>query len=181
MKLCLTCQNVFTSPEWRCPACGWNPPVEDGIIQFAPVLSVENDGFDPVNFEALYAVEAGNFWFRARNDLIIWFIRRYFPVAVNLMEVGCGTGFVLAGLNRAFPSMKLTGTEIFSKGISFASARLPIGTSLYQMDGRNIPFMEEFDLIGAFDCLEHIADDEAVLTAIHKALKPGGGAIFTVP
>ncbi len=38
-----------------------------------------------------------------------------------------------------------------------------------------------FDLIGAFDVLEHIEDDEAVIRSMRRALVPGGGAIFAVP
>ena len=49
------------------------------------------------------------------------------------------------------------------------------------MDARSIPFREEFDLIGAFDVIEHIEEDEAVLSQIHHACKPGGGIIITVP
>jgi SAM-dependent methyltransferase len=49
------------------------------------------------------------------------------------------------------------------------------------MDGQRIPFADEFDVIGAFDCLEHIGDDEKVLREMHAALKRDGGVIFTVP
>jgi len=49
------------------------------------------------------------------------------------------------------------------------------------MDARQIPFVDEFDVIGAFDVLEHIEEDELVLREIHKALKPGGGMMLTVP
>lgn len=181
MKKCTACDAAFSAPDWKCPACGKAPVVQDGVAMFAPELAADNDGFDPATFDILYALEAGNFWFRARNRIIIRFIRKYFPDAKNFMEVGCGTGFVLAGLNRAFPSMALTGTEIYSKGLSYAASRLPQGTALLQMDGRKIPFTDEFDLIGAFDCLEHIEEDETVLKEMHRALKPGGGVIFSVP
>jgi SAM-dependent methyltransferase len=36
-------------------------------------------------------------------------------------------------------------------------------------------------VIGAFDVLEHIDDDEKVLDAIYKATKPGGGILISVP
>lgn len=50
-----------------------------------------------------------------------------------------------------------------------------------QMDARQIPFSEEFDVIGAFDILEHIEEDEQVLQQMHEALKPGGIMLLTVP
>ena len=49
------------------------------------------------------------------------------------------------------------------------------------MDARQIPYVEEFDVIGAFDVLEHIEEDEVVLAAMLRALRPGGGVAITVP
>ena len=42
-------------------------------------------------------------------------------------------------------------------------------------------FFNEFDAIGAFDVLEHIEEDESVLTQLHKALKPTGVLLLTIP
>jgi SAM-dependent methyltransferase len=44
-----------------------------------------------------------------------------------------------------------------------------------------VPFVEEFDAIGAFDVLEHIEEDETVLAQLHYAIKPGGVLLLTVP
>jgi SAM-dependent methyltransferase len=49
------------------------------------------------------------------------------------------------------------------------------------MDARRIPVENAFDLIGAFDVIEHIAEDEDVLLAIRQALKPGGSVVISVP
>ena len=49
------------------------------------------------------------------------------------------------------------------------------------MDARAIPFVEEFDVIGAFDVLEHIEEDDMVLRQMHRAVRPGGGVLLTVP
>ena len=54
-------------------------------------------GFKPEYFARLAAIEPGHFWFRARNELIQWALRNYFPDAKSFFEVGCGTGFVLPG------------------------------------------------------------------------------------
>ena len=137
-------------------------------------------GFKPEYFAQLARFEEGNFWFRARNRLIQWALRKYFPDARTLFEVGCGTGFVLQGVGEALPRMRLAGSEIFRDGLVFAQARLP-GVDLYQMDARQIPFEREFDVIGAFDVLEHIAEDDAVLTQMFRATRPGGGLLVTVP
>jgi SAM-dependent methyltransferase len=111
---------------------------------------------------------------------VIWGLRHHFVNARSFLEVGCGTGFVLSGIQREFPKLKLAGSEVFSDGLTFAGQRLP-GVELFQMDARRIPFENEFDVIGAFDVLEHIEEDETVLLQMFQATKPGGGVILTVP
>jgi SAM-dependent methyltransferase len=49
------------------------------------------------------------------------------------------------------------------------------------MDARSLPIEGAFDLVGAFDVLEHIDRDEEALRAIYGALLPGGGLVVTVP
>ncbi|HET9375365.1 MAG TPA: class I SAM-dependent methyltransferase, partial [Chthoniobacterales bacterium] len=118
--------------------------------------------------------------FRSRNLLITWALRRYFAQASRFLEIGCGTGFVLSAIHREFPALDLSGSEIFAKGLAFAKQRLP-GVDLFQMDACQIPFDSEFDVIGAFDVLEHIEDDETALGQMFQASRPGGGVIVTVP
>jgi SAM-dependent methyltransferase len=97
-----------------------------------------------------------------------------------MLEIGCGTGYVLRGVTQALPALHISGSEIFLEGLDFAAKRVP-GADLFQMDARDIPYAAEFDVIGAFDVVEHIEQDSQVLRELHRALKPGGGAIFTVP
>jgi SAM-dependent methyltransferase len=74
----------------------------------------------------------------------------------------------------------LSASEIDSAGLPFV--RHKVGRAeIFQMDARHIPFREQFDVIGAFDVIEHIEEDEEVLNQIYNACKPGGGVIITVP
>lgn len=152
----------------------------DGFRAFAPALATENEGFQASYFAELADLEARNFWFRARNDLIVWALRTQVPDCERLLEIGCGTGFVLGGIRDAFPNAELVGSEVFSAGLRVAASRVPSAT-FYQMDARHIPFREEFDAIGAFDVLEHIEDDVAVIDEVGRALRPGGRFVLTVP
>ena len=151
-----------------------------GFTAFAPELARAEAGYDPRHFSELAKLESDNFWFRARNRLVVWALGRYFPGARRLLEVGCGTGFVLSGIAGAFPALEITGSEVAAEGLGFAARRVPVAR-LIQMDARRIPFRGEFDVVGAFDVIEHIEDDRAVLRALNNALVPGGGLLLTVP
>ena len=180
MKRCLACDDCFESEEWDCPQCGHRPTARNGALCFIEDPPVAGNGFKPEYFAKLARFEECNFWFRARNRLIQWALGNYFPDARSFFEIGCGTGFVIKGVRESLPQMRLAGSEIFGDGLVFAQARLP-GVNLYQMDAREIPFEREFDVIGAFDVLEHIAEDDAVLGQMFRATRPGGGLLVTVP
>jgi SAM-dependent methyltransferase len=137
-------------------------------------------GFDPNYFAQLAKLEPYNFWFRARNKLITWAFSRYCYPVDNFLEIGCGTGFVLSAMSKSFPLLKLFGSELYAEGLAFAQQRVPQAT-LLQLDATAMPHESEFDVIGAFDVLEHIEDDVEVLCQIKKALRSGGTLIMTVP
>jgi len=180
VKRCLACDTQYPVSDATCPACHWQPVVENGLPAYAPTLSAESPGFKASHFAELAAHEAGNFWFEARNRLIVWALRRYANDFGSFLEVGCGTGYVLTALAAEFPRARVAGSEIFSAGLSFAASRLP-GASFMQMDARDIPFSGEFGAIGMFDVLEHIEEDALVLREAHTALRQGGHLLLTVP
>jgi SAM-dependent methyltransferase len=180
LKSCPACGSSRLDQVWHCADCGNQPVTIAGFDAFAPSLALENEGFREEYFGALAELEASNFWFRARNELIVWALQRYFPNCRTFLEVGCGTGFVLSGIHAADPSIELYGSEIFSAGLAFAAARVP-SAHFSQMDARHIPYRNEFDVIGAFDVLEHIDEDATVMAEVARAMRPGGGFLATVP
>lgn len=180
MKHCLACDAYYSEAQNDCPVCGYRPKVVDGFTAYAPELAQEGGGFDSTYFPLLVGVEEGNFWFRARNELILWALEKYCKGFGSYLEIGCGTGYVLAGVARRFPDAVLSASEIFTAGLGFAAHRVP-SARFMQMDARRIPFREEFDVMGAFDVVEHIKEDEWVLAQAYKALKPGGALLLTVP
>lgn len=180
MKVCLHCKYIFSYDEWICPSCVHQPERLNGIEAHAPEFANGGGGFKPEYFSELSRLEAQNFWFRARNELILWALQTYKPDAGTFLEVGCGTGFVLSGIARVCPKLVLSGSEIFLAGLSHAAERVP-SAHFMQIDARRVPFVEKFDAIGAFDVLEHINEDETVLAQLHNAIKPGGVLLLTVP
>lgn len=180
MKRCPNCGDLDVDVSWKCATCGAAPRRVGEVLELAPALASANSGFKVEHFDQLAAVEERNFWFRARNRLISWAARPFMKHGVNFCEVGCGTGYVLGGLACAFPTARFSATEIYSDALSFAAARVP-SASLYQMDARSFAFADEFDVIGSFDVLEHIEEDEAVIGELHRGLKSKGVLLLTVP
>lgn len=180
MKRCLACECRHDATLVRCPACGAAPAQVDGFCAYAPQLAAGGGGFATRHFADLVRLEDHSFWFRARNRLILWALEKYAADFDSLLEIGCGTGYVLSAIARRFPDRRVFGSEVFASGLGFAAARLP-GREFLQMDARDIPFVEEFAVVGAFDVLEHIVEDELVLAQIHAALKPRGLLFLTVP
>lgn len=126
------------------------------------------------------AAEARHFWFRGRLELVLWMLRRYFPTAQRLLDVGCGTGFVLEGIRRRDPSLELAGADLRLTTLTEARRQMP-RVSFLAADAFALPYDAEFDVVVALDVLEHIDDDRAALRALKNVVKPGGGVILTVP
>lgn len=184
MRLCPGCGQPLAAAGWDCSNCGYRAARRAGFVALAPKLAeqaqTQNEGFDPALFSELAALEARNFWFRARNRLILWALQRHAPGFSDFLEVGCGTGYVLQGIAAAFPQARLVASEAETVGLRFAAERVPRAEFL-QLDARRMPFSGEFDAIGAFDVIEHITEDETVLAQMRRALKPGGHLLLTVP
>lgn len=180
MRCCPSCDAALEAGTWECASCDWVAPLSEGLPLLAPDAAEPGDGFRPEGFAGLAATEDASFWFQGRNRLIEWALATHFPRAQSFLEVGCGTGFVLQSVERAFPALRVAGCELFVDGLHEAARRV-VRAELLQADARHLPFREEYDVIGTFDVLEHIAEDRAALESIREALVPGGGLIVTVP
>jgi SAM-dependent methyltransferase len=148
---------------------------------FAPELADTVSGYDPVSFAVVMKVEATHFWFVARNELIVGLADRFFPGAKRYLEIGCGNGAVLGAIAASRSWACLVGADLHPTGLRHARSRLPLNVELVQMDARAIPAVNAFDLTGAFDIVEHVAEDEAVLRGLRRATATGGGTIIAVP
>jgi len=152
----------------------------DAYVDLVSQGLVRNGALSDAAFERLAAAEEASFWFRSRNRLLLWAFDTYFPAAGSMLEVGCGTGYVLSAIAASHPQLSIAGSDLSGAGLRHARARLPQAT-LVRADARELPFDEEFDVVGAFDVLEHVPEDYEALAAMHRALRPGGGLIVTVP
>jgi SAM-dependent methyltransferase len=121
-----------------------------------------------------------HWWYRARRQIIADLIRReaQLPNDAQILEIGCGTGHNLSMLS-GFGHVE--GLELDDEARALSEKRLGrkiMSSPLPELAG--VPD-RHYDLIGAFDVIEHIDDDVAALASIATKLKPGARFIMTVP
>jgi SAM-dependent methyltransferase len=180
MRRCVRCEATLDAGEWSCPRCSFVPAVVDGVPVLAPELARGNPTDADYAYDELHAAEGSHFWFTNRSRLIAWAMHHYFPDAKSLFDVGCGTGGVLTALRSVLPGVRFAGADALLSGLAFARRQLP-DVAFAQVDIRHLPYDREFDLIGVFDVLEHLDDDEHALREMYRSTTVGGGVIATVP
>ncbi len=115
-----------------------------------------------------------------RADRIIGWIDRYRPEATSLLELGCGTGSVLARLSSL---ADLTGLDRSPEMLALAKEKVP-DARLLKGDMRGFSLRERFDVvICVFDSLNHLlffGDWESMFDAVHRHLVEGGLFLFDV-
>jgi len=153
----------------------------DGLKCYAPALVVNNPYYPAADFKWLEKVEGDNFWFKGRQAILRFLYQKYVDQTQDLkfLEVGCGLGGLLR-MFSAFPNLKLSGADVSLDSLKFIRPTLP-QVELAQVDATDLPYQEEFDVIGAFDVIEHIADDQKALVSLARALKKSGLLFITVP
>jgi len=132
-----------------------------------------------VVYQQMAELDDRHWWYRARRKILAELIRREvrLPADARILEIGCGTGHnlqMLAGFGH------VDGLELDEEAAALSEKRLGrkvMRSPLPELD--QVP--DNYDLIGAFDVIEHIDDDGAALAAIATKLKPAGKFMMTVP
>ena len=131
-------------------------------------------------YEQMAELDQRHWWYCARRDVVAALIRRVVrpPANAAILEIGCGTG-------HNFPMLSQFGhvdaLELDDQARSIAEKRL--GRSIMSAPLPELAGVPErhYDLVGAFDVIEHIDDDRASIASIAERLKRGGKFVMTVP
>jgi len=123
-------------------------------------------------------IEDRHWWFRGRREI---FTRLLAPLAdgprLRILDIGFGTGAMLVFLARYG---SVVGMDMSVEAIRFARTRCNLPMLLG--DITQIPLeTASFDLVTAFDIIEHVDDDAAAIKELARVCRPGGHTLLTVP
>lgn len=97
----------------------------------------------------------------------------------SILEIGCGMGALGTRLARR---ATYTGVEPDERSFSAARDRVaPLGGTVLHGDHTVVPAQTQYDLVCAFEVLEHISDDADALEQWLRLVKPGGHLLLSVP
>ena len=132
------------------------------------------------DFEKKYHdVETDHWWFKSRRKYLLDLLKNA-PKDSRVLDIGCSSGIFLKDLEKlGFTLENLFGIDISEIAIENCKANGIL--NCFVMDAQNITLTENFDIIIASDCLEHLQDDKKALKNWKNLLKIGGQIYVFVP
>jgi len=132
-------------------------------------------------YPILFRVEQSHWWHTGRRKILAGFVeeicRQVTDRRPRILDVGCGTGANLIMLSKYGDA---EGVDVSEDAIAFCRER---GLDKVRLGaGEALPYEDStFDLVTAFDVVEHMDDDLVGLSEMHRVLRPGGRALLFVP
>ena len=131
---------------------------------------------DDIEIAKIDSLESSHWWFKNRKFILKREILK-FNTSTKILDLGSAGGgntLFLESLGYSVISV-----EFSPYAIELQKAK---GISVVEADAKNLPFSEDtFDVILCLDVLEHIKEDDRVVSEIFRVLKPGGNLILSVP
>jgi 2-polyprenyl-6-hydroxyphenyl methylase/3-demethylubiquinone-9 3-methyltransferase len=131
----------------------------------------------------LYAVESRNWHLQSRMSLVIDTIERFAEPGGRVLDVGCGTGFLLEELARRGFSGR--GIDLSPESVEIAKGRLAdLGAAdrlTAEVGSAYEPPAGPYDLITLTDVLEHLEEPRRCVAALAEQLAPGGLLVISTP
>ena len=134
---------------------------------------------DKQYYKDYYTLEKKHWWFTARKEILEDLIRRKInPTSpLKILNIGTATG---AGTLMLQEFGEVTSIEYDEDCCKFLNEQLQITThqgSITELDFEN----EQFDLVCAFDVIEHVDDDCLAASEMLRVCKNEGYVFATVP
>ena len=134
----------------------------------------------PEEHDIMRAVEDHYWWYQALRQHVADSIA---PVAAkfSVLDAGCGSGGMLAGLRAKFPQAELTGIDESEHAIALCRER-NTGAQLLEAGVHELPFPSDaFDVVLSLDVWVNAGVDDALAAhETHRVLRPGGKLILNL-
>ena len=128
-------------------------------------------------YDEYVSIEDTHWWFRGRRQIIATLLRPRMRPPARIIDIGSGGGAVAQALLE-FGSVTACDIDVRCA----ASVARRAGMSFAYGTAEAVPFADgSFDLVTAFDVLEHLDDDVKALREMARVARPAGLIAVTVP
>lgn len=132
-------------------------------------------------FKDYYILERNHWWFKARLEILEELVSKFFEKTKTeppkILNAGVATGATSFMLEKFG---KVTSLEYDQACCEFL--RETVNLEVTQGSLTALPYNDHsFDMVCAFDVIEHIEDDVTAVSEIKRVLKPNGKIFLTVP
>lgn len=110
-------------------------------------------------------------WYLARADMLHSALGSYAVGARTALDIGSADGPSAGWIREAIPhvaSLDIDPRNLGATGVCGSALALPFPD-------------EAFDLVSAFDVIEHCAPEDAALAEVRRVIRPGGTFLMAVP
>lgn len=98
----------------------------------------------------------------------------------RVLDVGCGTGVLLATLAHRYPRATLVGIDPVAEMLAAARARLPDEALLCEGAAERLPFATaSFDRVLSNNMFHYLREPLSALAEMKRVLRPGGELVIT--
>lgn len=130
-------------------------------------------------YDQMRVLQRDHWWFAARREILAAEIGRLnLPRPAQILEAGCGPGGNLGMLQR-FGEVSAIEPDDASRAYAAEQNGVDVRGGFLPQSAPD--FGRSFDLVAAFDVIEHVPDDAGAVKRLGEYLKPGGYMITTVP
>lgn len=126
----------------------------------------------------MYELESGHWWFRGKRHLMQRLLgSRLAQPGLRILDIGCGAG---ANALELSAHGAVTASDRSLDALSYVRSRGI--ASVVAAEAPRLPFADGcFDLVTAYDVIEHVEDDVGFVRELARVLAPGGTLAVHVP